>query len=94
MGMENPRIMTLQSIHFRRMIALATKRFNPNALVNKGNSLFVKENYAEAKELYLKAIGVDSTNFEAIYNLGLVNARLGLIPEAVHAFKRLHSIST
>jgi intraflagellar transport protein 88 len=75
-------------------IALATNRFNPNALVNKGNSVFVKENYAEAKELYLEAIGVDSTNFEAIYNLGLVNARLGLIPEAVHAFERLHSIST
>jgi intraflagellar transport protein 88 len=75
-------------------IALATNRFNPNALVNKGNSLFVRENYAEAKELYLEAIGVDSTKFEAIYNLGLTNARLGLVSEAVQAFEKLHSITT
>jgi len=75
-------------------IALATNRFNPNALVNKGNSLFVREKYAEAKELYLEAIGVDSANFEAIYNLGLANARLGIVPEALQAFDRLHSIAT
>lgn len=75
-------------------IALASNRFNPNALVNKGNSLFVKEHFAEAKELYLEAIGVDSANFEAIYNLGLANVRLGLISEAVQAFEKLHSVTT
>jgi len=75
-------------------IALTSNRFNPNALVNKGNNLYITEKYSEAKELYLEAIGVDSTNFEAIYNLGLANKRLGLTSEAVQAFEKLHSIIT
>ncbi len=74
-------------------VALASNRFNPNALVNKGNSLFVLEEYDKAKELYLEAIGVDSTNFEAMYNLGLTNVRLGFKEEAIQSFEKLHSIA-
>ena len=73
-------------------VALSSNRFNPNALVNKGNSLFLSERYTEAKEFYLEAIGADSTSFEAIYNLGLTNEQLGLSAEAVQAFGKLHSI--
>lgn len=75
-------------------IALASNRFNPNALVNKGNSLYMVENYTEAKELYLEAVGVDSTKFEAIFNLGMVNVKLGLAEEAEQAFGKLHSFIT
>ena len=36
-----------------------------------------------AKELYLEAIGVEADCLEAIYNLGLVNKRLGALEDAL-----------
>ncbi len=48
--------------------------------------------FEAAKELYLEAIGVEADCVEAIYNLGLTNKRLGLLEDALQAFKKLHRI--
>jgi intraflagellar transport protein 88 len=38
-------------------LAIRQDRYNAMALVNKGNCLFVKNEFGKAKELYLEAIG-------------------------------------
>lgn len=64
-------------------IAIKNDRYNAKALVNKGNCLFLKEEYEQAKEYYLEAIGVEADCVEAIYNLGLVNCRIDMHIEAL-----------
>lgn len=73
-------------------LAVRNDRYNAKALVNKGNCLFVSGEHERAKELYLEAIGVEADCSEAIYNLGLVNKRMGALNEALQAFEKLHSI--
>ena len=38
-------------------------------LVRKGNRQFKKENFDRSVDLYMRALGADSTSFEAGYNL-------------------------
>jgi intraflagellar transport protein 88 len=64
-------------------IALNSDRYNARALVNKGNCLFMKNDFRKAKELYLEAIGVEADCIEALYNLGFVNKKLNLFIEAL-----------
>jgi intraflagellar transport protein 88 len=64
-------------------IALSNDRYNARALVNKGNCLFMKNDFRKAKELYLEAIGVEADCIEALYNLGYVNKKLNLFIEAL-----------
>ena len=45
-----------------------------------------------AKQFYLEAIGVEADCVEAIFNLGLVNMRMGSLHEAHQAFEKLHTI--
>jgi len=73
-------------------LAVRNDRYNAKALVNKGNCLYVKGELERAKELYLEAIGVEADCVESIYNLGLVNKKLGVLQEAQQAFEKLHSI--
>ncbi|KAJ0396128.1 hypothetical protein ATCC90586_012141 [Pythium insidiosum] len=73
-------------------LAVRHQRYNAKALVNKGNCLFVKNDCERAKELFLEAIGVEADCIEAIYNLGLVNIKIGVLNEALQAFEKLHSI--
>lgn len=47
-------------------------RYNPAALINKGNTVFVKEDYEKAAEFYKEALRNDSSCTEALYNLGLL----------------------
>lgn len=75
-------------------IAISTSKYNPHALVNKGNCLFIHEDYSRAREFYLEAIAIQSTCFEAIYNLALTNARLGHTAEAIESFTILHTVSS
>jgi intraflagellar transport protein 88 len=75
-------------------IALLSNKYNPNALVNKGNCLFIHEDYTRAREFYLEAIAIKSTCFEAIYNLALTNIRLGKTSEAMQSFVKLHTVSS
>ena len=62
-------------------LAIQHDRYNSKALVNKGNCLFINEDYDRAKEFFLEAIGVEADCIEAIYNLGLVYKRLGYYNE-------------
>lgn len=73
-------------------LAVRHQRYNAKALVNKGNCLYVAEEFERAKEMFLEAIGVEADCLEAIYNLGLVNKRMGLLSESLQAFEKLHTI--
>merc|ERR1719472_390832 len=74
-------------------IAVKADRYNSRALVNKGNCLFVQQEFERAKEVYLESIGVSADCLEAIYNLGIVNVQLNRFQEAMLAFDKLHSIT-
>ena len=74
-------------------IALEADRYSGKALVNKGNCFFIEGDFVSAKEIYLEAIGVENDNFQAIFNLGLVNVQLGLAEEAIQAFEELHRLT-
>ncbi|OWZ15232.1 Intraflagellar Transport Protein 88 [Phytophthora megakarya] len=65
------------------------------AATNLSYLYFVEGDTAQAdkaKELFLEAIGVEADCIEAIYNLGLVNIKMGVLNEALQAFEKLHSI--
>jgi len=73
-------------------LAYTHDRYNAKALVNKGNCLLVKGEFEMSKQFYLEAIGVEADCVEAIYNLGLVNLKMGAYQEALQAFDKLHTI--
>ena len=73
-------------------LAVRHDRYNAKALVNKGNCLFANGELEKAKELYLESIGVEADCVEAIYNLGIVSKKLGVLGEALQAFEKLHTI--
>jgi intraflagellar transport protein 88 len=78
--------------HSLANIAISYNRFNPLSIVNKGNCLFVNGDYTGARVLYLEAIGVQSGCVAAMFNLGLVNLKLGLASEALLTFEKIHRI--
>lgn len=51
-------------------LAMNADRYNPAALINKGNTVFVKKDYEKAAEFYKEALRNDSSCTEALYNLG------------------------
>lgn len=51
-------------------LAMSADRYNPAALINKGNTEFVKEDYEKAAEFYKEALRNDSSCTEGLYNLG------------------------
>ncbi|RXN18129.1 intraflagellar transport 88 -like protein [Labeo rohita] len=73
-------------------LAMSADRYNPAALVNKGNTVFVKEDHEKAAEFYKEALRNDSSCTEALYNLGLTYKRLGRLEEALDCFLKLHAI--
>lgn len=73
-------------------IAIKSDRYNAKGLVNKGNCLYMSQDYSQAKEFYLEAVGVEADCLEAMFNLGLVNEKLGSLQEAYGAFDKLHTI--
>ncbi|KAF3843514.1 hypothetical protein F7725_002363 [Dissostichus mawsoni] len=50
-------------------LAMTADRYNPAALINKGNTVFVKQDYEKAAEFYKEALRNDSSCTEALYNL-------------------------
>ena len=56
--------------------------------VANGNSYFARSRYREASILYRRALAKDLRSPDAWYRLGLVNARLGELPEARKDFSR------
>lgn len=73
-------------------IAVNYDRYNAKALVNKGNCLYMRNDFMKAKENYLEAIGVEADCVEALYNLGYVNKKLNLFMEALQALEKLQTI--
>jgi intraflagellar transport protein 88 len=72
-------------------IAISNDRYNAKALVNKGNCLFMKNDFRRAKEHYLEAIGVEADCIEALYNLGFVNKKLNMFMEALQALEKIQT---
>lgn len=70
-------------------MAINYDRYNAKALVNRGNCLYVKNEFLRAKEQYLEAIGVEADCIEALYNLAFVNKKLNMFVEALQALDKL-----
>jgi len=51
-------------------LAVTADRYNPAAIINKANIMFVKQDYEKAGELYKEALRNDSSCTEALFNLG------------------------
>jgi intraflagellar transport protein 88 len=73
-------------------MAMASDRYNPLALVNRGNCSFMKKEWERAAEFYQEALQVDSSCTEALYNLGLLYKKLSRLEEALECFLKLHAI--
>lgn len=73
-------------------LALKNARYSARAFVNMGNCLYYRNEYEQAKELYLEAIGVHPNCVEALINLGLSAKCIGLCDEALHAFEKANSL--
>uniref|UniRef100_A0A3Q0KMH1 Putative tetratricopeptide repeat protein 10, tpr10 n=1 Tax=Schistosoma mansoni TaxID=6183 RepID=A0A3Q0KMH1_SCHMA len=72
--------------------ALSVDRYNPAALVNKGNVLYQQQQYERARDCYAEALQDDTRCVEALYNLGLVCKQLERYEEALEAFFKLYSV--
>uniref|UniRef100_A0A8C3AKK2 Intraflagellar transport 88 homolog n=1 Tax=Cyclopterus lumpus TaxID=8103 RepID=A0A8C3AKK2_CYCLU len=73
-------------------LAMTADRYNPAAIINKANTMFVKQDYEKAGELYKEALRNDSSFTEALYNLGLTYKGLNHLEEALDCFLKLHAI--
>ncbi|XP_078699282.1 intraflagellar transport protein 88 homolog isoform X2 [Branchiostoma floridae x Branchiostoma belcheri] len=73
-------------------VAMTADRYNPSALVNKGNCVFMQGEHERAREFYQEALRNDSTCTEALYNLGLTYKKLGRLEDALDCFLKLHAI--
>ncbi|KAJ8314795.1 hypothetical protein KUTeg_006945 [Tegillarca granosa] len=73
-------------------VAMSADRYNPSALVNKGNVLYSKGDYEKAREFYKEALQNDSSCVEGLYNLGLSNKKIGRLEDALDCFYKLHAI--
>ncbi|XP_043547835.1 intraflagellar transport protein 88 homolog isoform X2 [Chiloscyllium plagiosum] len=73
-------------------LAMSADRYNPAALTNKGNCVFVRGDYEKAAEFYKEALRNDSSFTEALYNLGLTYKKLNRLEEALDCFLKLHAI--
>lgn len=57
-------------------LAMNADRYNPAALINKGNTVFIRQDYEKAAEFYKEALRNDSSCTEALYNLGNIHLYL------------------
>ncbi|XP_063807711.1 intraflagellar transport protein 88 homolog [Pseudophryne corroboree] len=73
-------------------LAVSADRYNPSALTNKGNAVFVGGDYERAAEYYREALRNDSSCTEALYNIGLTYKKLNRLEEALDFFLKLHAI--
>eukprot|EP00048_Salpingoeca_helianthica_P016668 m.233531 g.233531 ORF g.233531 m.233531 type:complete len:871 (+) comp19192_c0_seq1:27-2639(+) len=73
-------------------IALTADRYNPNALVNKGNCLFKNNELGSACEYYKEALGIEASCAAALFNLGLAYKAQRLYDDALDCFLKLHAI--
>ncbi len=74
------------------LVLLAACSADPKAVsrkyVDRGNKYFAQRKYKEASILYRRALNKDLRSPDAWYRLGLVNTKLGVLPEARKDFSR------
>ncbi|KAJ7394244.1 Intraflagellar transport protein 88 [Desmophyllum pertusum] len=73
-------------------LAITADRYNPAALVNKGNCLFANGDYEKAREYYQEAYNVEASCTEALFNLGLAEKKLNRPELALDCFYKLQAI--
>ncbi|KAL7983341.1 hypothetical protein Chor_000217, partial [Crotalus horridus] len=73
-------------------LAVNSDRYNPAALTNKGNTIFINGDYEKAAEFYKESLRNDSSCTEALYNIGLSYKKLNRLDEALDSFLKLHAI--
>ncbi len=83
---------TTGSLLFLALVVLAGCGADPQAVarkyVERGNKYFSENKYKEASILYRRALNKDLRSADGWYRLGLVNAKLGALPEARKDFSR------
>lgn len=72
--------------------AIESDRYNPHALVNKGNIYFKNSELEKARDYYQEALAIESGCVEGLYNLGLTYKTLGNLDNALECFEKLHTI--
>lgn len=72
--------------------ALAADKYNPAALVNKGNCVALSNDWQAAVEYYSEALKVDAECTEALFNLGLACKKINKFDAALEAFHKLQNI--
>lgn len=74
------------------LVLLAACNTDPQVVgrkyVDRGNKYFAQRKYKEASILYRRALNKDLRSPDAWYRLGLVNTKLGALPEARKDFSR------
>ncbi|VDP25600.1 unnamed protein product, partial [Soboliphyme baturini] len=68
---------------------LASDKYNPEALINRGNVAFALGRYSEAQEYYRAAWSSESTSFRALYNMGLAYENMNQYEAALDCFNKL-----
>lgn len=64
--------------------------YNPATLINHGVCEMMKKNYEEARTMFEAALDLDSTSFEALYNLGLIWKHFNEYETALSYFRKLN----
>ena len=72
--------------------ALSADKYNPAALVNKGNCVALSGDWQSAGEYYNEALKVDAECTEALFNLGLASKKMNKFDNALEAFHKLQQI--
>lgn len=72
--------------------AIESDRYNPYALVNRGNIHFKAGQLEKARDYYQEALSIESGCAEALYNLGLSFKTMGNIDSSLECFEKLHTI--
>ena len=73
-------------------LAVKADRYDPAALVNKGNILMIRGDVEKARDSYREAIQSDASCVEAMYNLALVYKRQQLYQVALLCFSKLNVV--
>jgi len=73
-------------------MAMKHNRYNAKALVNKGNCMYMRGELDAARSMFHEAMGAEADCLEAIYNLAVVNKRMGDYVAALGLFEKLHAI--
>lgn len=73
--------------------AINSDRYNPGALVNKGNCFYKQSDFLRAKEYYKEALVNDSGCLEAIYNLALTYKKLSDYDNALDLLYKMQTLT-